>query len=723
MPPSWTRSREAGAGRSPKPEGPLPAWAPRLESSDLRRSASRRGQQSGHGQRVKERARRLRRAGEGTRGEESLGQPAAGTRLAGPGERRDRTHPMREPRDERSGTRGRTGPSARQPARGLGHGDGDGRGARAPPAATSTGAAATGGRAPAPGRGSRGPSPAAATGTTEAAHRLGPRRGEGEPQGAWAPATSFTGRRRAGRAAARNEPSSGGARDTGSSSRPSPSEETSSSSGSGSSARRATGKQREAPQGETEASGSARRRRDAEGTAKASSPSQNNLYRVHRDGSQQRILGGLYPKEASCAACSASNSAERCDISSSLRRNLPTPPPPPRDPDRDPRLPLPGSPGDIRRREAARSSISDVDREATLPAELVARPPPVSRPRDEPAPRAPPARAPAHMPSASTWRRDRQDHRRDEWRGAPHSRRGDEDRRSDWRSSRAEGADWRRDVGPSRRVSPEAPPAAPMPVLAPAKKKKSKKKKVVAAIPGARRLELTAPPLEKVWVLVYGLPRGGCAAPRGGKLAHILKAISEPVGKLITADLASFEDDGPARIEILCPAPAEIDGLSLVFYFGTKGRRLTFELESPAPVDPLGLAEVVPEPGDGGLDDEGGSSEEDSSSEGDGDDGGAPPAPSDGRRNHDSLPAGPPGLAGDPPVVALVPVTAVVTRSSPPGATVPGIVAAEEVSVGMEVCLPSTPPGGLHRLRVPSFPNPRVPGHRPSSGRRPRLDV
>ncbi|KAE8787704.1 hypothetical protein D1007_38310 [Hordeum vulgare] len=113
------------------------------------------------------------------------------------------------------------------------------------------------------------------------------------------------------------------------------------------------------------------------------------------------------------------------------------------------------------------------------------------------------------------------------------------------------------------------------------------------------------PPLEKVWVLVYGLPRGGCAAPRGGKLAHILKAISETVGKLITADLASFEDDGPARIEILCPAPAEIDGLSLVFYFGTKGRRLTFELESPAPVDPLGPAEVVPEPGDGGLDDEG----------------------------------------------------------------------------------------------------------------------
>ncbi|KAI5013301.1 hypothetical protein ZWY2020_028255 [Hordeum vulgare] len=93
------------------------------------------------------------------------------------------------------------------------------------------------------------------------------------------------------------------------------------------------------------------------------------------------------------------------------------------------------------------------------------------------------------------------------------------------------------------------------------------------------------PPLEKVWVLVYGLPRGGLAAPRGGKLMHILKAISEPVGKLVTADLASFEDDGPARIEILCPAPAEIDGLSLIFYFGSRGRRLTFELESLASVD------------------------------------------------------------------------------------------------------------------------------------------
>ncbi|KAI5022073.1 hypothetical protein ZWY2020_058803 [Hordeum vulgare] len=143
-------------------------------------------------------------------------------------------------------------------------------------------------------------------------------------------------------------------------------------------------------------------------------------------------------------------------------------------------------------------------------------------------------------------------------------RRSDDVRRSDWRSSRAEGADWRRDDGPSRHVSREAAAAEPDPVL----------------------------PLEKVWVLVYGLPRGGSAAPRGGKLTHILKAIFEPVGKLITADLTSFEDDGPTQIEILCPAPAEIDGLSLVFYFGSKGRRLTFELESPAPVDQLDPAQA-----------------------------------------------------------------------------------------------------------------------------------
>ncbi|KAE8767140.1 hypothetical protein D1007_61547 [Hordeum vulgare] len=70
----------------------------------------------------------------------------------------------------------------------------------------------------------------------------------------------------------------------------------------------------------------------------------------------------------------------------SLRR-----PPPPRDPERDPRLPMSGSPGDVRRREAARLSPPDVDREVALRAELVARLPPAPRSRDEIAPRDPPA--------------------------------------------------------------------------------------------------------------------------------------------------------------------------------------------------------------------------------------------------------------------------------------------------------------------------------------------
>ncbi|KAI4999051.1 hypothetical protein ZWY2020_059534 [Hordeum vulgare] len=53
------------------------------------------------------------------------------------------------------------------------------------------------------------------------------------------------------------------------------------------------------------------------------------------------------------------------------------------------------------------------------------------------------------------------------------------------------------------------------------------------------------PPLGKVWVLIYGLPRGGPLAPRGGKLTHIVKPISESMGKPLIVDLASFEDDGP----------------------------------------------------------------------------------------------------------------------------------------------------------------------------------
>ncbi|KAI5016844.1 hypothetical protein ZWY2020_037222 [Hordeum vulgare] len=79
-----------------------------------------------------------------------------------------------------------------------------------------------------------------------------------------------------------------------------------------------------------------------------------------------------------------------------------------------------------------------------------------------------------------------------------------DDRRSDWRLCRAEGADWRRDDGPSRRASPVLPPAAPP--AAPSlekKKKKSKKKKTNGATPagdgcpapmGAPEHEASEPP-------------------------------------------------------------------------------------------------------------------------------------------------------------------------------------------------------------------------------------
>ncbi|KAI5016132.1 hypothetical protein ZWY2020_005983 [Hordeum vulgare] len=199
------------------------------------------------------------------------------------------------------------------------------------------------------------------------------------------------------------------------------------------------------------------------------------------------------------------------------------------------------------------------------------------------------------------------------------------------------------------------------------------------------------PPLEKVWVLVYGLPRGRSAAPWGGKLTHILKAISEPVGKLITADLASFEDDDPARIEILCPAHAEIDGLSVVFYFGSKGGRLTFELESPIPMDPSGVDPDDPAPEDWGLEDEGGSSKEGSSSEGDVDVGGALPESSGAGRLPATSAAGPAGHTGATPLVASVSLSAADTGCPLPLAAVPADATEEEVSVALEVCHASSP--------------------------------
>ncbi|KAE8819991.1 hypothetical protein D1007_02173 [Hordeum vulgare] len=232
----------------------------------------------------------------------------------------------------------------------------------------------------------------------------------------------------------------------------------------------------------------------------------------------------------------------------------------------------------------------------------------------------------------------------------------------------------------------------------------------------------------EVWVLVYDLPRGGWEAPRGGKLTHILKAISELVGKLATADLASFEDDGSVRIEILCPAPAEIDGLSLIFYFGTKGRRLTFELESPGSMDLLGPTPAATIPGDDGRDGDGGSSEESSFCEDD-DDGGVPPAASDGRCTLVSSATGPTGPAGaasrvasgiefvvfagpSPVATDLVVVDGdEVIAGPPPVATTAAdleIVEADVLSVGMEVC----PSSSSHSLGVVCYS--RLPGS-PSS--------
>ncbi|XP_073364657.1 uncharacterized protein [Aegilops tauschii subsp. strangulata] len=116
-------------------------------------------------------------------------------------------------------------------------------------------------------------------------------------------------------------------------------------------------------------------------------------------------------------------------------------------------------------------------------------------------------------------------------------------------------------------------------------------KKFLISVKEATAEPDSVPPLTAVWVLVYGLPKGSRLAPRGGKLEHILKAVSEPVGKLLSVDLASLEGDDPARIEVLCPMLADVEGLSLIFYFGKKGGRLTYEvdleeLESPSRVIP-----------------------------------------------------------------------------------------------------------------------------------------
>ncbi|KAI4984214.1 hypothetical protein ZWY2020_047912 [Hordeum vulgare] len=410
----------------------------------------------------------------------------------------------------------------------------------------------------------------------------------------------------------------------------------------------------------------------------------------------------------------------------SLRHPLP-----PRDPERDPRLPLPGSRGDIRRREAAHLSPRDIDREAALRAELVARPPPAPRSCDEHVPRdprpvprspflgadlaeglpgSPPGGAAGRPSSSSCCPTTLACLGYDTKRGSfyfvdaeieeevvrPHLATVTLPLEQVPPAGLVISADLIRDelaayIGDFHDSSFawEVTETAPLVFSVPFPSDELLRvcshdvircpiNKLMISVKAATAEPDPVPPLEKVWVLVYGLPREGSAAPWGGKLTHILKAISEPVGKLITADLASFEDDGPPRIEILCSAPAENDGLSLVFYFGSKGRRLTFELESPVPMDPSGVDPDDPAPEDGGLEDKEGSSEEGSSSEGDVDAGGAPPeSPGAGRIPATST-AGPTGHTGGTPVVASLPLCAADTRCPLPLAAVSADATEEE---------------------------------------------
>ncbi|KAI4986108.1 hypothetical protein ZWY2020_018738 [Hordeum vulgare] len=246
-------------------------------------------------------------------------------------------------------------------------------------------------------------------------------------------------------------------------------------------------------------------------------------------------------------------------------------PPPPRDPTRNPRLPLPGSRGDARRQEAARLWRDDEDREDALSAEMVARQPAVARVRDVEVPWAPVVQASATQPSELDWRRGRggsacEDHQDDGAHGSHASARvRDEARRPAHEVELAAYIGDFRDSEFTWEVTETAPlvfsvpfPSAELLRVCSHDLIRCPINKILISVHAAA-VELDhVPPLEKVWVLFYGLPRGNRPASRGGKLEHILKAISEPVGKLVTADLASFEDDGPARIEILCPAPARL---------------------------------------------------------------------------------------------------------------------------------------------------------------------
>ncbi|KAI4966722.1 hypothetical protein ZWY2020_037024 [Hordeum vulgare] len=179
-----------------------------------------------------------------------------------------------------------------------------------------------------------------------------------------------------------------------------------------------------------------------------------------------------------------------------------------------------------------------------------------------------------------------------------------------------------------------------------------------------------------------------------------------PINKfLISVRAATAEPE-------LVPPLEKIDGLSLIFYFGSRGRRLTFELESSAVIDLHSLAPGASVLGDDRREGDGGSSEESSFCEEDVGIGGVPPAASDGRRTPSSTAVGPSSSAGvasrvasgiepviiagsSPVVIDLVVQDGVEVQggSSPVATTADDLefTEADVLSVGMEVCPSSSP--------------------------------
>ncbi|KAI5019395.1 hypothetical protein ZWY2020_044283 [Hordeum vulgare] len=442
------------------------------------------------------------------------------------------------------------------------------------------------------------------------------------------------------------------------------------------------------------------------------------------------------PEVVSAAASSRSGreGADRPERSpefysgTSLRR-----PPPPRDPARDPRLPLPGSPGDVRHWEAACLRRKDVDREDALRAELEPHPPSVARAWDPQDPREPASRATATRPSEPEWRRGRggsprevcrsaRDPLRDEHRRPAHAA----GRRSVWRSSRADGPDRRRDGRSPGRRSPghRSAELSAVPAMAKKKKKKKpKKKKPPGVTPGVagcpapvgapEQDELAAyigdfRDVEFTWEVTETAPLVFSVPFPSVELLRVCSHdfIRCPINKfLISVRAATAEPE-------LVPPLEKIDGLSLIFYFGSRGRRLTFELESSAVIDLHSLAPGASVLGDDRREGDGGSSEESSFCEEDVGIGGVPPAASDGRRTPSSTAVGPSSSAGvasrvasgiepviiagsSPVVIDLVVQDGVEVQggSSPVATTADDLefTEADVLSVGMEVCPSSSP--------------------------------